>query len=246
MGSLQGRAAGCLDRGWQRRLWVSRSPLGLRVPPSLPRSPAPWLSGELDVVVGQHLYSACVPGSPGPGGEARVVWVAAQSQSRTGAWRTFWRGRRRLTRGCHLVWAFKSASLLRDGSCIPARGWKPGTCSCSWIWSLRRWISRRCISMIRPVSSCTFSLMVGGTLGKSSPDTAGDRAGLGLGGLFPDCSQGFRKRLILPSPTSPDPHPCTRSLSTYYGVDTPSQTLGIKRGATAPSSSGEVKGHALE
>ena len=132
-----------------------------------------------------------------------MVWVAAQSQSRKGAWRTFWRGWRCLTRGCHLVWAFKSASPLRDGSCIPARGWKPGTCSCSWIWSLRRWISRRCISMILPVSSCTFNLMVGGTLGKSSLDTAGDRAGLGLGGLSPDCCKGFQKQLILPSPTSP-------------------------------------------
>lgn len=245
MGSLQGWAARCLDRGWQRQLWVSRSPLGLRVPLSLPPSPAPWLSGELDVLVGQHLYSACVPDSPGPGGEARVVWVAAQSQSRTGTWNTFWRGWRRLTRGCHLVWAFKS-SPLRDGSCIQAKGWKPGTCSCSWIWSLRRWISRRCISMILPVSSCTFNLMVGGTLGKSSLDTAGDRAGLRLGGLSPDCCKGFQTQLILPSPTSPDPHPCTCSWSTYYGVDTPSQTLGIKRGAISPSSSGEVKRHALE
>lgn len=84
-----------------------------------------------------------------------------------------------LPRGDQLVCTSKSTSdRTREGSRIPARGWKPGTCSCSWIWSLRRWISRRCISMILPVSSCSFSLMVGAALHTSSLGTGRHRAGL--------------------------------------------------------------------
>ena len=116
--------------------------------------------------------------------------LGCSPESRTAARHSFRSGRGRPAGGCHSVWACEPASALRDGSRAPARGWPPGTRSCSWIWSVRRWISRRCISRILPVSSCTFNLMVGGTPGKSSLDTAGDRAALGLGHLFPDCCKG--------------------------------------------------------
>ena len=136
----------------------------------------------------------------------------------TGAPCFFRPGWRRLTRGGHLVCSFKSASApRREGNRIPAKGWKPGTCSCSWIWSLRRWISRRCISMILPVSSCSFSLTVGGMPGKSLPDSVGDRAGLVWA-----CYWAAAK-LILPSASNL--HPRTHLWSTGYGVDTPTQML---------------------
>lgn len=67
-----------------------------------------------------------------------------------------------------MVFTSKSTSELeREGSRTPARVWNPVICSCSWIWSLRRWISRRCISMILPVSSCSFNLAVGAVLSMS-------------------------------------------------------------------------------
>lgn len=86
-------------------------------------------------------------------------------------------GCKRLTRG-HLVCTSKSTSeSMREGSRTPATVWKPGTCSCSWIWSLRRRISRRCISMILPVSSCSLSLIVGPTLAMSLVSAVRDKAG---------------------------------------------------------------------
>lgn len=80
--------------------------------------------------------------------------------------------------GGHLVCTSKSTSeSMREGSRTPAMVWKPGTCSCSWIWSLRRRISRRCISMILPVSSCSFSLIVELVPTMSLLATVRDKAG---------------------------------------------------------------------
>lgn len=70
-----------------------------------------------------------------------------------------------------------TSNLTREGSRILEMGWNPGTCCCSWTWSLRRWISKRCISIILPVSSCSFSLMVGVVPTVSSLGPVRDRAG---------------------------------------------------------------------
>lgn len=65
-----------------------QEPPGPQGPSSLPPSPAPRLSRELDAIVGEHLYSARVAGSPGQEGEAGVVraaGAAAQSQAGDGS-----------------------------------------------------------------------------------------------------------------------------------------------------------------
>lgn len=133
--------------------------------------------------MGKHLYSDHVPICPGQAKEAAVASAAGtvgkpRASPATEA-KGFQCNCRWLTRGGHLVCTYKSTSdLRREGSRIPLRGWRPGICSCSWIWSRRRWISRRCISMILAVSSCSFSRMVGVMLGMASLGTERDRAGL--------------------------------------------------------------------
>lgn len=108
------------------------------------------------------------------GKRERLVWSMLQKlQSRVGLgtetqcfFRWSWRW---LNRWGHFVCTSKFTSdPRREGNWIHAMGWNSATRSCSWIWSLRCWISRQCISVILQVSSCSFSLMVGVMLGVSS------------------------------------------------------------------------------
>ena len=108
------------------------------------------------------------------GKRKRLGWSMMQKlQPRVGLERDtqcfFWGSWRWLTRRGHFICTSKSTSdPRREGNWIHATGWNPATWSCSWIWSLRCWISRQCISIILQVSSCSFSLMVGAMLGVSS------------------------------------------------------------------------------
>lgn len=122
-----------------------------------------------------------------------------------------------------------TSESMREGSRTPATVWKPGTCSCSWIWSLRRRISRRCISMILPVSSCSLSLMVGLTLAMSLVSAVRDKAG----SLQPST-------ILLQSLPTPNTH------GAFTRGDTDSVSQTCPRPCASPSPSATPLGTTLE
>jgi len=138
----------------------------------------PYPKQKLDKVVSKHLYSDPAPcphlSMKEAGGTQVEVWLSGRHPVHPVLLAVTGNG----SPGGHLVCTSKSTSeSTREGSRTPAMVWKPGTCSCSWIWSLRRRISRRCISMILPVSSCSFSLIVELVPTTSLVSTVRDKAG---------------------------------------------------------------------